>query len=177
MSTRRAFVLTGGAAALGAAVVGAAARSTPLPTQDHDAVRRAHLAFSTAMENGDYEAAANLFDERAHVQLSGVSARGKAAIRHLFTHQYRHQEAAVIHTAYRQGRDEVSLSDDGGQATATFHVDVELCTPLQPDCTAAQMARLQGNVAERRWEPGRLEAQYVKIQGEWRIASLSYLPA
>lgn len=174
MSTRRAFVLSGGAAALGAGVVGASARATPLPVEDHDAIRRLHLAFTTLIENREYEAAANLFDERAHLQLSGVSASGKPAILHLFAHQYRQHEAAVIHTAYRQRGDELTLSEDHLHATATFHVDVELCTPLQVDCTAAQMARLQGNVADRHWETGRLEAHYVKTRGEWKIASLQF---
>jgi len=52
-----------------------------------------------------------------------------------------------------------------------------LSTPLQQDCTAAKMARLQGQVADRRWQAGRLEGQYVKRGGEWKIASLKYLAA
>jgi hypothetical protein len=36
------------------------------------------------------------------------------------------------------------------------------------------MARLQGNVADRRWEAGQFEAKYVKSRGQWKIASLSY---
>jgi hypothetical protein len=180
MSTRRAFVLTGGAVALGAgagasaSAVRASARSTPA-IDDREAIRQLHFTFTTLIENREYEAAANLFAERAQVQLSGVSATGKPAILHLFAHQYRHQDAAVIHTAYRHRRDEVTFGDDPLRPSATFHVDVELCSPLQADCTAAQMARLQGNVADRRWESGRLEAQYVKTRGEWKIAALTYL--
>jgi hypothetical protein len=174
MSTRRAFVLTGGAVALGAGVAGASARATR-SADDRDAIRRLHFTFAALIENREYEAAASLFDEHAQLQLSGVSATGKPAILHLLAHRYRNHEAAVLHTAYRQRRDEVAVSDDTLRATATFHVDVEICTPLQADCTAAQMARLQGNVADRRWETGRLEAQYVKTRGEWKIASLTYL--
>jgi hypothetical protein len=196
-SSRRAFFLSGGAA-LGAGVattVGAAAltREAPAPldeqlkllrqqlegVEDREAIRRLHLAFTTLVEQQSYEAAAELFDDHAHLDLSGVSATGSPAIRQLFADQYRHQRAAAIHSAYRQSssqhRDAMTVSDDRGQATATFHVEVELCAPLRGDCTAAKMARLQGNVADRRWEAGRFEAKYVKTRGQWKMASLSYL--
>jgi hypothetical protein len=147
--------------------------------EDREAIRELHLAFTSLIENQRYEAAAELFDEHAHLQLSGVTASGKPAILHLFADLFRNQTAAVIHSAYRQSpkqdSDAVKLSEDRVQATATFHVEVELCTPLEGDCTAAQMARLQGHVADRRWETGRFEAQYMKILGQWKMASLSYL--
>jgi hypothetical protein len=147
--------------------------------EDREAIRQLHLAFTTRMEQQAYDAAAELFDEQAHLNLSGVSATGKPAILQLFADQYRQQNAAAIHNAYRQNtlqqKDAVTLSEDRMHATATFHVEVELCTPLQADCTAAEMARLQGNVADRRWETGRFEAKYVKTRGQWKVASLSYL--
>jgi hypothetical protein len=84
-----------------------------------------------------------------------------------------------LHSAYRQRTsqpsDVLTFSDDGLQATATFDVEAEICTPLQDDCTAAQMARLQGNVADHRWENGRFEARYVKTRGQWKISSLRYI--
>ncbi len=105
-------------------------------------------------------------------------ATGKPAILTLLTDQYRHRNAAVMHGAYRrnalQQTEAVTLSADCQQAQATFHVDVQLLTPLQGDCTAAKMARLQDHVADRRWEAGRFEAKYVKAAGEWKIAALSY---
>jgi hypothetical protein len=193
-SSRRAFFVSGGAA-LGAGVataVGASALTSGKPTsaedelgrlQDREAIRQLQLAFIGLIEKQAYESAAELFDEHARLDLSGVTATGKPAIRKLFADQYREQEAAVFHNAYRQSPsqqgDEVMLSEQRLQATATFHVEVELCTPLQADCTVAQMARQQGHVADRRWEAGRFEASYVKAQGEWplgqwKIASLSY---
>jgi hypothetical protein len=206
MSTRRAFFLKGGAAlgagvaatvagmatgvaggaegvsasrARDAATAGASRGQDPASRfiEDREAVRRLQLTFATLLEDERYEAAAALFDEHAHLQLSGVSARGRAAISHLFASSYRLQKAPVIHRAHRQRADDVRVAEDGLRATATFHVDVELCRPLQDDCTIAQMARLQGNVADRRWETGRLEAEYVKTAGEWKIASLTYVPA
>lgn len=195
-STRRQFFLQGGAL-VGAGVAtttGAAALSSEdaLPLQerltqlqrqvdaaeDCKAIRELHLAFTTLIEREAYESAAELFDERAHLQLSGVAVTGKSAILDLLADQYRHQKADLIHSAYRQKasqqQDAVTLSDDGLQATAVIHSEVELSTPLRIDSTEATMARLQGQMADRRWETGRFDAQYVKSQGQWRMASLTY---
>ena len=151
--SRRAFFTTGGAV-LGVGVattVGAATltsdSASPLEEQltklrqqldgveDREAIRQLQREFTTLIENQAYESAAELFDEPAHLNLSGVSATGKPAILQLFVDQYRHQKAAAIHSAYRQSslqhRDAVTLSEDRQQATATFHTEVELCTPLQ----------------------------------------------
>ncbi len=198
--SRRAFFATGGAAlGIGVGVAttlaavapgGAATRlgvASPLSDEaawlDEQAkqLRQLHFDFITRIESRSYAAAAELFDERAQLDLSGMSARGEAAIRQLFVEQYRDEKAVVIHRAYRhnssQQKDVMTLSEDGLEAAATFHVEVELCTPLQGDCTAAQMARLQGNVADHRWEAGRFEAKYVRTRGQWKIASLRYLAA
>jgi hypothetical protein len=66
---------------------------------------------------------------------------------------------------------------DGRTATATFHVDVAVGTPLQGDCTAAQMARLQGQFADLHWETGRLDAELVKQPDGWKLAALRYSAA
>jgi SnoaL-like domain len=195
--SRRAFFTTGGAVlGAGVATTVAAANLTsdsasPLEEQltklrqqlagmeDREAIRQLQREFTTLVVNQAYESAAELFDEQAHLNLSGVSATGKLAILQLFVDQYRHQKAAANHSAYRQSdsqhKDAVTVSEDRQQAAATFHTEVELCTPLQGDCTVAQMARLQGHVADRRWETGRFEAKYVRTRGQWRMLSLSYL--
>lgn len=179
-STRRAFFLQGGAAlGTGVAVTAGASTMASDPAADREAIRGLQIAFATLIENRTYDAAAELFDESAQLNLSGVIASGKPAIRKLFADRYREQNAAVLHSAYRQRAsqpgDVLTFSDDGAQANATFNVEVELCTPLREDCTAAQMARLQGNVADRRWESGRFDATYVKTRGQWKIASLRYI--
>jgi hypothetical protein len=85
-----------------------------------------------------------------------VNATGKAAI-------------LCIRANHLQRKDALVLSEDRLQATATWHVDVALGTPLQGYCTVAQMARLQGQMADRRWESGRLDATYAKTRGHWKI--------
>jgi hypothetical protein len=198
-NSRRDFFMSGGAvfgAGVAATAVGAPLASDSAASleeqlkklrqqlgdvEDREAIRQLHLAFTTLIGDQAYEAATELFDEQAHLNLSGVGATGKRAILQLFVDQYLRQKATLMHSAYRQSalqrKDTVTLSEDRLQATATFHIEVELRTPLQEDCTAAKMARLQGDVAARRWESGRFEAKYVQTRGHWRIAALSYLSA
>jgi len=197
--TRRAFFLRGGAV-LGAGVATTAAAGGLLPDtsaevpgrlqelqrelsshQDREAIRQLHLAFTGAIEYQAYETASELFEPSAQLDLSGSSAVGKPSIMRLFALQYRQQQARILHSAYRQSprqqQDLVAIGADGAHATATFHCDVELTAPLAADSTLAQMARLQGQVAERHWESGRFEARYVKTAGQWKIAALRYLAA
>jgi hypothetical protein len=146
--TRRAFFALGGSAAM-ATAVGAPSPNQSQPqlvdAEEREAIRRA---------------AAEMF------------VSGQSAVLQLFA------DGDAVLSAYRQHasqlQDVIGLSEDRLHATATFHVEVEFCTPLQDDCTAAQMAILQGNLADRRWEKGRFEAQFAKTQGEWKMTSLSY---
>jgi len=89
--------------------------------------------------------------------------------------------AAETHRAYRsnarQVGDQLVLSEDGTRAEGYWHVDVKLGTPLEGDSTAAQMARLQGMLAEVRWESGVIEARYEKRAGQWQISALHYRSA
>lgn len=195
-SSRRAFLTQGGATlSAGVAVTAGAAALNPgdgksrtdelerlrrqvAVAEDRDAIRELHRSYMSLIESQRYETAAELFDERAWLQLSGVSATGRHAIGQLFVEQYGRQKAATLHSAYRQTglqQDSVTVSDDHLRATATFHVEVALSTPLQGDSTIVEMARLQGHVADRRWEAGRLEARYVKTTGQWKLASLDYV--
>jgi hypothetical protein len=182
--TSRRMFFTQSGAALGAGVattVGAATLGPDGPLdplrqlEGREAIRQLHLAFMGLIEQQRYQAAAELFEEHARLTLSGVTATGKAAILQLLADQ----DAADFHGAYRQNasqrQDSVTLGEDRLHASAVFHVEVELCTPLDDDCTAAKMARLQGNLANRRWEAGRFEAQYVKLRGRWKMASMVYL--
>jgi hypothetical protein len=163
-SSRRAFFLQGGAA-LGASVatagVAAAVSGKPAPTQgrmdqlqqqlvlaeDREAIRTLHLALTSQIENQNHE--------------SGV---GKPTILRLRPN-------------HLQQKDTLAFSADRLQATAVYHVDVALGTPLQGNSTIVQMARLQGHMTDHRWEVGKLEAKYVKTQDRWQLASFSYLPS
>ena len=179
-NTRRAFFLQGGAAlgagvgaAVGASAV-AAAKSAPADeqvrqlqrqlrdAQDREAILRLHTDFTRLVASGSYGQAAELFAGPAGQQ---------------FADRYADPDA-VIHTGYRQGVshqiDAVVIGEDGQSATGIFHVDAEFTTPIRGDFTIARMARLQGQVADRRWESGRLEARYERADGQWKITALGF---
>jgi hypothetical protein len=154
-TTRRAFFLNGGAVLGAATTAGAAALRPEQPQQpgsaeDREAIRRLHLAAMAELENQGDATTANLFDKHSPVRMGA----------------YRQTTS--------QHQDEVKFSADGQCATAVFHCEVELCTPLEGDCTAAQMARLQGQTDTRRWERGRFEASYVRARDGWKMESLGY---
>jgi hypothetical protein len=192
-SSRRAFFTRGGAAlgaGLATSVAGSALAADRPPESaapdavqqlsrlaDREALRQLQLAFTGHIEGGRYEAATELFVADATLCLSGVSASGREAIRALLAQGYPQQDVPVLHRAYRQSaaqqhRDFLTIED--GRAQVTSHVDAEVCVPLQADCTAARMARLQGGFFERRWEEGQLEASCVKTEDGWKLASLVY---
>jgi hypothetical protein len=184
-NSRRRF-LTQGAATLGASVAATAGAATLTPRQrpatpaeDREAIRQLHRDFMALIEQERYEAVAALFDGGGWLQLDGTCVTGGAAIAAFFTTQYRQQAADARHGAYRQQvaqPDAVQVSEDQRTATATFHVDVALNMPLRGDSTLVQMARLQGQVAQRRWESGRFDVTCVKSAEQWKLASLDYLP-
>ena len=189
-TSRRSFFTRGGAA-LGAGLAttvagGALAAGSPAAPQDPDSaaerevLRQLQLTFASHMEGERYGEAADLFARGATLTLSGETATGGGAIRGLLS-RYQRQDVPILHGTYRQSaaqqqRDTVALAS-AERATATFHIDVELCRPLQADCTAARMAQLQGGFAERRWEAGKMDVAFVKTAGRWRIASLNYQPS
>jgi hypothetical protein len=182
-STRRAFFVQGGAAlgagvgaAVGASAV-AAAKSVPedeqvrqlqrqlRDAQDREAIRHLHTDFTALVANGNYGQAAELF-------------AGPAS--HQFVDRCTDPEA-VHYTGFRHGvphqRDAIVISEDGQSAIGTFHVDAELTTPIRGNFTVARMARLQGQVADRRWERGRLEVRYERAAAQWKMTSLDYVAA
>lgn len=188
ITSRRDFFIKGGAA-LGASVaagsVAAAGNDAPPENAGHpaerEAIRQLQQSFAGLMEAGDYTAATALFAAGARLQLGDAAATGAAAIRHLLVDLYGRQQATGLHAAYRpnglQRHDRVTIDAAARQATATWHVDVRITSPLQGDSTAAQMARLQGMMGAVRWESGVLEAAYVKADGRWMMASLDYRSA
>jgi hypothetical protein len=185
-TTRRSFFVNGGAligagvAAAGTALAGATPTTAGNPAGEREAIRALHARFLRHVEAGEHAAAAALFDSRARLVLTGPEVRGERAIREFLAAQAT-PDATVFHTAYRrsaaQADDAILIEESGTRATATFLAEAELCTPLAATCTAAQMARLQGNVSNRHWQSGRFDARYVKDTSGWKIAELRWSTA
>ena len=120
--------------------------------EDEASIRALHQAWLRAINTDAPEAAAQLFADPRRARLEhGV--RGVAA----------------DHAA---DPDRIEVAHDGRSAFGRFHCAVEIETAIAPDCTAAQMALLQGGGLLRRSEPRLLKAEYVKAAGAWAIARL-----
>jgi SnoaL-like domain len=161
--SRRAFFLQGGAM-FGAGVATAATATsgnTRSQPDDLEAIRQLHMALARLVENQGIGAAGDLFEEQPRLLINGVGADDQP-------------ELLRIRSNHLQHRDSLVISADGLQATATWHADVSLATPIRGDSTVAQMARLQGQMASHSWVAGNFKAQYVKARGQWKIASLDY---
>jgi hypothetical protein len=144
--------------------------------QDRDAIRRSYRDFMTFMHDRRYAAVAELFDTSGQLRLGGAIANGRRAICLALAAQHDEYNQTRRHNAYRQtltgNDDQTSLSIERERAEAGFNIEVEVCTPRAVDCTAAHMARLQGDMVDRRWEPGRLRMCCGRQCGEWKITSL-----
>jgi hypothetical protein len=158
-STRRSF-LKGGAVAAAPLAVAAPALAMAQQHQaarlarleDEAAIRDLHQAWMRRINTGAHEDAARLFADPGR-------ARFDEAVRSL----------AADHAA---ASDHIEIAQGGLTARGRFHCAVEIETAIAPDCTAAQMARLQGGGLVRRTEPRLLKAEYVKSAGAWAIAGL-----
>jgi hypothetical protein len=162
-STRRSFLKGGAvvAAPLAAAAPVAvlaherqAARLARL--EDEAAIRRLHQAWLRTINSDAREDAAELFADPGRARFDEAVCG-----------------VAADHAAEP---DRIEVAADGARAKGRFHCAVELETRIAPDCTAAQMARLQGGGVVRRTERRLLEAEYVKAGGAWAIDRLELAP-
>lgn len=70
--------------------------------------------------------------------------------------------------------DSVEFTADGLTAIAELHCAVEAETPIDIDCTAAEMAHQQGDGVLRRKETRVLRMRMVRHQGSWKIQSFRF---
>jgi recombinational DNA repair ATPase RecF len=102
-----------------------------------------------------------------------VQQRNDAELAALFVTQ-----ATQVHTARvldaRLDDASIEVAQDRQSASAQLRSRVQLATPMRGNGTLQQMARLQGQ-SEQQWsESGVYTAQYVKLDGKWKISSLSF---
>jgi len=187
-TSRRAFFLNGGAVlGAGLAATGTALAAAPVAASAGDAairetIRALHARFLRHLSSGEIAAAAALFAPDARLELGAPVVRGARAIRRLLeanaTTAPASDDTAARHGAYRvpgaAADDAITVHADGAAASATFGAEAELCVPLAATCTVAQMARLQGNVESRHWQPGRFDVRYAKLPDGWKIADLRW---
>jgi hypothetical protein len=146
--------------------------------EDREALEHLHLAFTALLENQAYDAVAELFADNARIELHGISLEGKAAVKKLFIEGYGEQTVSPLHTAHRrdqsQKQDLVSVSEDRKEASASFHNQVLVSTPIRGQSVLAEMARQQGMRAQSHWENGRYDITFTRVNDRWLISRLNY---
>ncbi len=186
-TSRRSFFVKGGAA-LGGAAAAFTAPAEAKPSEnsqaqlraleDRDAARDLLLKFMCAVESSDFDTAVALFAPRGQLNLGDEAVQGTIAIRQFFGKNYALQQGQGLHSAYRHRAAliPIDIQIDADRQTASVNVatDAKLVTPLTADCTAAQMAKLQGQWADERWVEGRFVAQLIKTDGRWKFAALRF---
>lgn len=70
--------------------------------------------------------------------------------------------------------DDITIAANGAVATGRFSCTVGFEKPLARNCTAAQMAYLQGGGVVRRTENRVVVADYAKADGIWSIARVRF---
>jgi hypothetical protein len=65
------------------------------------------------------------------------------------------------------------VAADSRSARGYFDYTVELETPLERDCTLAQMAHVQGYGTVRRTERRLMTVSYAKASGTWQIRKVT----
>jgi len=192
VSSRRRFVRTAGAvlSATAAAAVSVPASADGGPTlearlarlEDAEAIRRLHLAWLAGINDRAWVKALALFAADAEVQFAGGAFVGREyGIRRLFVEHFGRSlddarpEPVLTSLQSRDPHlDQISVAPDRRTATACYRSTAHAATALEPDCTLAEMAILQGGGTVTSVESGEVHATYVRDGRAWRIARLAY---
>lgn len=166
VSTRRRFFWKAGAAlsaplGIGAAEAAAAkdgdSAAALKSLGEIDAIRRLQIDLASRLNSGAASTLDDLF----------VGSAGPAALAGI----------RRIAPADFGERDLIELAADGRSAHARFHCAVETQAPIDAEGTLAEMARQQGDGFVHRQEARVLEADYMVLDGRWRIERLRFREA
>jgi hypothetical protein len=195
MNSRRSFMwkLGAGASAAITAAVGSAkpaASGTDDPVlraamlEDEKALRSLHQRFELAMDNGQFQAAVDLFAADAEVVFNRTTFAGRdQGINRLFLIGFRagrtgkRMEAAPgLGSGADCPCDAVQVAADRRTATAIFPFSIQVGMPVGSENSLAAMARLHGEGVRTWWEGGNYHVSYAKDAASdiWQISRLEY---
>ena len=161
-NSRRTFIRNSGVALTAALAAGGASAAA----LDDAAQRLALLEDSNAIRSLQQRCFV-LLEQGAAAELSTLFSNSTAAASGVYPTQ---QLASRLEEAV------IKVASDRLTASARFLGRVQIGAPVAGNGTLQQMARLQG-VNTQWWEQGVYEAQYEKVQNEWKISALHYHPA
>jgi hypothetical protein len=144
--------------------------------EDTNAVRRLYQGYESYLDQGMYEEVVNLFadDGEAHFNGGLFSGKDKGIRRLYMEHFSAGLTGKKIEPAPGHERETIEVATDRKSAKARFSFSMRVGTPLSPDSTLVQMARLQGQGIAHWWESGICESSYVKVGNVWKIKKIEY---
>ena len=193
---RRSFMKESGVALSGAlamAVAGSAKAATPANADDElamrlakledaNAVREVYRAYESAINQGRYEDALNLFGANSEVAFDGGIFSGKdKGVRRLYMDNFSQgltgKKVEMSESPADMTTENIEAATDRKSAKAAFPYSMRVGTPMDATLQLVQMARLQGGGILHRRENGHCEVSFVKEEAGWKISRIEYRPA
>ena len=193
---RRSFLKKSGVAlsgVLAAAVAGSAKASPTANTaddlalrlgklEDANAVREVYRVYESALNQGRYEDALNLFAAESEVSFDGGIFTGREkGVRRLYMENFRQghtgKKVETSEPSADMTAENIEAAVDRKSAKAVFPYSMRVGTPMDESLQLVQMARLHGGGIEYRRESGNCEVSFVKEAEGWKISRIGYRPA
>ena len=193
---RRAFMKKSGVAlsgVLAAAAVGSAKAEPSANTadelalrlgklEDANAVREVYRAYESAISQGQYEDAVNLFAAESEVSFDGGVFTGKdKGVYSLYMENFSQcltgKKVEMSDPSVNMPAENIEAALDRRSAKAVFPYSMRVGTPMDENLQLVQMARLHGGGITHRNESGRCEVSFVKEGENWKISRMEYHPA
>jgi hypothetical protein len=193
---RRSFIKKSGAALSGvlAAAVAGSAKTAPSTTasddlalrlgklEDANAVREVYRAYESALNQGRYEDALNLFAVDSEVSFDGGIFAGKdEGVRRLYMENFRQgltgKKVEMSESLTDIAAENIEAAADRKSAKAVFSYSMRVGTPMDASLQLVQMARIQGGGILHRRESGNCEVSFMKEEESWKISRIEYRSA
>jgi len=193
---RRSFIRKSGVALSGvlAAAVAGTAKAAPSGNanyelalrlgklEDANAVREVYKAYESAINQGRYEDALNLFAANSEVSFEGGIFSGKdKGVRRLYMENFRQgltgKRVETSEPSIDMTAENIEPSADRKSAKAVFPYSMRVGEPMDASLQLVQMARLHGGGVLRWQESGQCEVSFVKDGESWKISRMEYRSA
>jgi hypothetical protein len=150
--------------------------------EDANAVREVYRTYESAINQGRYEDALNLFAPDSEVSFEGGIFTGKDnGVRRLYVENFRQgltgKKVETSDLSLDMTAENIEPSADRKSAKAVFPYSMRVGTPMDAGLQLVQMARLHGGGISRRNESGHCEISFVKDGESWKISRIEYRSA
>ena len=150
--------------------------------EDANAVRVVYRAYESAINQGRYEDALNLFATDSEVSFEGGIFIGKdKGLRRLYLENFQQgltgKKVEPVDSLVDLTVENIEPSTDRKSAKALFPYSIRVGSPMDESLQLVQMARLHGGGILHWLESGHCEVSFVKDGESWKISRIEYRSA